>query len=73
MIENLTHREFVVLINLSFVHYPGKLEVVHVVAFIESKRKCQAKHYNEAEEITEKAKKTQRDKYLVICSRMFFL
>lgn len=69
-IKNLAHRKFVILVNLSFVHSPGKLEVVHVVDFVESTGKRRTKrHYNEAQEKRHQEVNT----YLVICSRMFFL
>ena len=76
-INNLTHRKFVVLINLSFLYSPGKLEVVHIVDFVESTKKRHTKLlYNEfhKQQTNKQTNKHQEvTSYLVICSKIFFL
>ena len=70
-INNLTHRKFVVLINLSFLYSSGKLEVVHIVDFVESTKKRHTKHlYNEFQKQqtnkqTNKTKQASRGHFLL--------
>ena len=57
-INNLTHRKFVVLINLSFLYSSGKLEVVHIVDFVESTKAPHKTPLQWVPETTNKQNKT---------------